>query len=367
MLLFPSVSAADVVKPALIELTLYPNGTYQLEVRASIEAMLTGINARYKNTQDAPNAEEYDHFRAMEPPQLDQAFKGFEEDFLEAITLEFDGEKSDPAVESVDIPLPGYKKVPRISTIILTGEIPKGATKFGWTYPERFGDDAFRYRHFVKDEYTWGEWTWLRNGESIGPLELKRDYSHRPWWRTAWSYLSIGFLHIVPKGTDHILFILGMFLMTRKLGALMWQATAFTVAHTITLGLSMYGLIDVPPRVLEPLIALSIAYIGLENVFLSHLKTRRVVLVFLFGLLHGLGFARALANFGMPREDFALALASFNIGVELGQVNLILLAWLLIGVPFGHLKEYRRWVVIPGSLLIGLLGLTWMIDRIVNA
>jgi hypothetical protein len=180
------------------------------------------------------------------------------------------------------------------------------------------------------------------------------------------SYIKLGYLHIVPLGLDHILFILGIFLLSIRLRPLLWQATAFTVAHTITLGLSMYGVISVPEQIVQPLIALSIAYVGVENIFFSKLHSTRVVIVFLFGLLHGMGFASVLADFGMPKNDFVTALISFNVGVELGQVSLLLGAWLLLALPFGSNLNYRKLVVIPGSALIAGMGLIWTIDRVIN-
>ena len=361
--LFPA--RADVVKPALLELSLYPDGHFELEVRASLEGLLTGIiNTKYKNTRDAPNAADYDRLRAMSPQDLAREFSAFQAEFLDNISLLFDGSKAKMTVGKVEIPEPGYKKVPRISLVTLTGQTPEGSAQFSWRYPKKYGDDAFRYRHYRENDYTWSEWIWLRNGESYGPVKIKAAYAHRPIWKVAASYIAIGFSHILPSGWDHILFILGIFLLSQRLSTLLWQVTAFTIAHTITLGLSMYGLIDVSPRIIEPLIALSIAYVGIENVFVTKLHAWRVVIVFLFGLLHGMSFARSLADFGMPREDFALALVTFNVGVELGQLALLALAYLLIGLPFNHLPNYRKWVVIPASAAIGLIGLVWMIDRL---
>jgi hypothetical protein len=138
----------------------------------------------------------------------------------------------------------------------------------------------------------------------------------------------------------------------------------FTIAHTITLGLSMNGIFDLPARIVEPLIALSIAYIGIENIFGHSLNRHRLVLVFAFGLLHGLGFASMLADFGMPDYAFATALISFNVGVELGQLAVIGAALLLFGYWFRNKHWYRKRIVIPGSLLIALTGLWWTIERL---
>lgn len=172
-----------------------------------------------------------------------------------------------------------------------------------------------------------------------------------------------GFDHIIPKGLDHILFILGIFLLSTKLKPLAWQATMFTLAHSITLSLSMFNVISLPASIVEPLIALSIAYIGFENIFAHKLKSSRLALVFAFGLLHGMGFASVLADFGMPESAYATALISFNLGVELGQLAILTAAYFGITVWFKNKQHFHNYVTIPGSVLIGITGLYWTWDR----
>ena len=178
------------------------------------------------------------------------------------------------------------------------------------------------------------------------------------------SYIQIGFEHIVPKGTDHILFILGLFLLSTHLRPLLWQVTMFTIAHTITLGLAMLNIIQLPASVVEPLIALSIAYVGVENIYAKSLHKSRLVLVFLFGLLHGLGFAGVLSDFGMPKGDFAEALISFNVGVELGQLAVISIAFVLLRFWFQDQNKYRKFIVVPGSVFISVIGSYWFLERL---
>ena len=146
--------------------------------------------------------------------------------------------------------------------------------------------------------------------------------------------------------------------------ALMWLVTMFTISHSITLALAMTGVLELPARVVEPLIALSIAYVGIENVWHRRLHKSRLALVFAFGLLHGLGFASMLSDFGMPDDAFFTALISFNLGVELGQLVVVGLAFLAVGLWFGDKPYYRRLIVIPGSLLITLVGLYWTWERL---
>jgi hypothetical protein len=142
------------------------------------------------------------------------------------------------------------------------------------------------------------------------------------------------------------------------------QVSAFTLAHSITLGLSLYNVIALPSAVVEPLIAISIAYVAVENLFLAELKSRRVALVFAFGLLHGLGFAGALKDVGLPRSEFFPALVSFNAGVEFGQLAVIGAAFLLVGWRCADRPWYRRRVVIPASAAIACMAVYWTVERL---
>lgn len=181
---------------------------------------------------------------------------------------------------------------------------------------------------------------------------------------TAALYLKLGYQHILPLGLDHILFVLSLFLLSPKLKPIIFQSTAFTVAHTITLGLAMYHVITPPAKIVEPLISFSIMLVALENIFSPKLKPTRIGVVFLFGLVHGLGFASSLSQMGLPQNAYLSSLVMFNIGVELGQLTVILLAFFLVGKWFGQKPFYRRFVVVPASLLIILIAGYWTVERI---
>jgi hypothetical protein len=177
-------------------------------------------------------------------------------------------------------------------------------------------------------------------------------------------YMQLGFTHILPLGLDHILFVLSLFLLNPKLKPILWQATAFTVAHTITLGLAMYEVIKPPTNIVEPVIALSIMYVALENIFSPKLKASRIGIVFLFGLIHGMGFASALTQLGLPQNAYFSSLIMFNLGVELGQITVILTAYVLIGRVFGNKSYYRKRIVIPLSMIIAVIAAYWTVERI---
>jgi HupE / UreJ protein len=184
-----------------------------------------------------------------------------------------------------------------------------------------------------------------------------------PWWQQLGTYLRLGFHHIVPEGADHILFVLGLFFLGITWRKLLSQTTVFTVAHATTLFLSTYGILRLPAHIVEPAIALSIAYIALENVFRPRLGAGRLAIVFCFGLIHGLGFASSLSDVPFPKHQFIFALLGFNFGVDFGQLFVIAIAFLLVGW-FRNKSWFRARVAIPSSLLIAAVGLFWAVQRI---
>lgn len=185
-----------------------------------------------------------------------------------------------------------------------------------------------------------------------------------PTEHVIWFYLKLGYTHILPEGFDHILFVVSLCLLSNKIKVILWQATAFTVAHSITLAMSMKSIIVAPSAVVEPIIALSILFVAIENLLLTELKPWRVLLVFMFGLIHGMGFASSLNEIGLPRNKFLISILSFNVGVELGQVSIILAVFLLIVRPFGNRIDYRKKVVYPLSIIIALIALYWTVQRV---
>lgn len=177
-------------------------------------------------------------------------------------------------------------------------------------------------------------------------------------------YLVLGFKHILPLGLDHIFFVMGLFLLSPRLKPIVWQSTAFTVAHSVTLILAAYHIIQPASRFIEPLIALSILYVALENIYSPRLKKSRLGIVFAFGLVHGLGFAGALAEMGLPKNAYFLSLVMFNVGVELGQLIVILTAYFLLAKWCSHKPWYRERIVVPLSFFIAVIAAIWTIQRL---
>ena len=282
--------------------------------------------------------------------------------FLQALanasTVAFDDQAVTPHLEASDA-VPDLLGTPR-PLLRMTGAIPAGARTFTWrndlpigTYPialRNEGDETASYQ-------------WLVAERASAPFTLAAAVRPPTTGEVVRQYLALGFTHILPKGTDHILFVLGIFLLSLRLRPMLTQVTAFTVAHTITLGLTIYGVVALSPRIVEPLIAVSIVYVAVENVLTRELRPSRVALVFGFGLLHGMGFAGVLRELGLPRSQFLPALVAFNLGVEGGQLTVIAVAFLLIGLPFRHRPWYRSRVVVPASCAIAAIGAYWAIQR----
>ena len=247
----------------------------------------------------------------------------------------------------------------REAVVRLAGRLPAHAAdlQLAWSLP------ASRYALVVHREGETGdlETHWVEPGEPGPPLRRAAVAPSR--LEVARQYLALGFTHILPGGLDHVLFVLGIFLFATRLKPVLAQVTAFTLAHSITLGLSIYGVFSLPSAVVEPLIALSIVYVAVENVLRPQLTPWRVAVVFCFGLLHGLGFAGALSALGLPRSEFLTALVTFNLGVEGGQLAVIALAFLAVGSWARREAWYRSRVVVPASLAIAAVGLYWTVQR----
>ena len=264
-------------------------------------------------------------------------------------------------------------QLPVMLPLSLKGKLPAGTRSVSFHFPAVMGIVAIAVNRPGQMPST----LVANSGETTEPIpvQLESAVANLPKnaldaehgrWLVSKQYLLLGFEHILPEGTDHILFVLGLFLLSCHLKPLLWQVTAFTVAHSITLGLAMYGVFRLPSSVVEPLIAASIAFVAVENICTPELKPWRPVVVFCFGLIHGLGFSSVLLQLGLPRQDFATALVAFNGGVELGQLAVITAAFLVVGW-WRNKKWYRPVIVIPASALIAATGVFWTVQRITLA
>ncbi len=175
------------------------------------------------------------------------------------------------------------------------------------------------------------------------------------------SFIRMGAEHIL-SGPDHLLFLLALLALSRGLWPTVKIVTGFTVAHSITLSLAVLGWVDVPPRIVEPLIAVSIIWVALENLVSPSDIGRRWLVAAAFGLVHGLGFAGGLLELGLPREALVRALVGFNVGVELGQIFFVA----LVLPPLAWLSSPKRLHRLPQilSVAVAAMGAVWLVQRV---
>ena len=360
LMLVSGTAVAHKITPAIATLTFDGAGGYRIDVKTNVEALIAQISPALKNTQDSPRAGLYNALRTLAPEALRGRFEAFSIRWLEGVRVEFDGVRAMPRLEGVTISPVGDVSRARRSTVRLTGQVPDGAKTVSWSYDKAYGSSILRLIHASSGEMTTA---WLKDGKPSEAIPLA-GMIPKTVFENFLEYTGLGFTHIVPLGVDHILFVLGLFLLSVRIRPLLVQVTAFTIAHTVTLALGLYGVVQVSPAIVEPLIAISIVYVAVENLLTPKLTVWRPFVVFGFGLLHGLGFAGVLREIGLPRDDFLTGLISFNVGVELGQLAVITIAWFATGLWFRTRPWYRARIVYPGSAAIALVGAYWTVQRV---
>lgn len=358
--LLPGSLGAHEVRPAIATATLAGDGSFTLAISLNLEAVMAGIEPENSDTDDSRQAPAYDRLRSLEPDRLKAEFESFVPQFLAGATLGPSGAAPAPLrLEAITVPAAGDLAVPRLTDIVLRGRLPDGAQSVVWSYAPSFGDSVIRLRKAGADEIFHSQYVTGGASDAIG-LDGAVEQSRLEVFT---DYVQLGFIHIVPKGLDHIFFVVGLFLLSTRLSALLWQVTAFTLAHSVTLFMGMTGLVAVSPQIVEPLIAASIVFIAVENLFTTRLHAWRPLVVFGFGLLHGLGFAGVLEEIGLSADHFLTGLIAFNIGVELGQLAVIAACFALVGWAMRR-PDYRRLVAVPGSLAIAVIATVWLSERV---
>ena len=346
------------MSPSILDLTINPNFV-QLKIRFSIEAMLAEIDlSEIIDTNLSENAEKYDDLRTFKPNEIKHIFNKKWPNLSKDIQLIQSGRVIQLDYVDLTIPDVGNTELTRISHLYLEAKVEKDEPiTFSWS--SNFGPIVVRQMGVTN-----GLTQFLSNGEASDPIFFQGAFG-KSKTNTFFEYIIVGFEHIIPKGWDHIVFILGLFFFSSKLKPLIWQISAFTLAHTFTLALGSLGYIKIVPEIVEPLIALSIIFISVENIFIKKLSKWRPIVIFIFGLLHGLGFASVLGEFGLPNGFFVPALIGFNVGVEFGQLTVVLLAFFFLGYWFNKKDYYKNLIAKPISGVIGLIGIFWFIERII--
>jgi len=335
---------------------LEPDGTYAVDITCDLDALALGVPSTADSAALAAEIE------GLEPARREELVEGLRSLLGRRLRVRFDGEPDD-----FEVSLPGRGRPPvegappaALGTIArLTGRVPEGAREATFFASRAFPPVRLTVRRPGADPAV----EVLDRGGESRPIPLSGPALGPGPLETMRRFFVLGVSHIVPHGLDHILFVLGLALLSPRLAPLLAQVTAFTVAHTLTLALSSYGVVRLSPRVVEPLIALSIAWVAIENVVSPRLRASRLVLVFAFGLLHGLGFAGVLGDIGLPEVARLRALLSFNVGVEAGQLAVVAAAVVALAA-WTRLGGDRRTAARSTSLVIAAVGAFWTVQRL---
>ncbi|SPJ24873.1 HupE/UreJ family protein [Palleronia abyssalis] len=335
--LMSSGAQAHEVQPSVMNLTLAPE-TAEVEVEATLEPFIAGIDLDgLSDTNASDRSAENDRLRRLPPAELEAAFRDAWPAMQDRFQLRAGDQTVPLRLQSVDIPEVGNPELPRVSTFTATADLPAGDAPVTVAWSPQLGGVAVRQMGEGQEGYT----GYLASGGETDAIP-RAGGSTMGFGAALLTYIPVGFEHIVPLGLDHILFVLGLFFLSTQFRPLFWQVTAFTLAHTVTLALAALGIVRVPASVVEPLIAASILYVGVENVLARGLSPWRPVVIVLFGLLHGLGFASVLTDYGLGSSNFVAKLIGFNIGVEIGQLTVIAVAFLIVAAAIRHTREGER-------------------------
>lgn len=339
------------------------DGVYVIDMTVDVDALALGV---------APTTESFlvaAELEKLAPADFDAALARARETIARRVRVRFDGIEVAPLISFPEhrTSLATSSAIPTVigTTARLTGRVPALARTLTFGASKSFNVvylTIFDQRNGAVQRHLLGASEDSPPYVLVAPDGAASQPAAGDRMANVARFLWLGFEHILPKGLDHILFVVGLFLFSNRLAPLLWQVTAFTVAHSVTLALSIFEVVAAPSWIVESLIALSIAYVAVENVLTTEMKPWRPALVFAFGLLHGLGFAGVLRELGLPQEDMLAALLSFNVGVELGQIAVVAVAFLLVGWA-RHSPQYRKLVVIPLSAIIALVGLFWTVQR----
>lgn len=362
---------AHEVVPTIADINV-ADGTADLRLSINLEAFLAGVDLdTVEDTNDAPQAADYDSLRALDAAALMARASDLLGPWNALPLVTIDGVPLVLRSAQIEVPADVDIELPRIAEWQLLADAPVGAVLVV-NWPDGGGDLVLRQQG-VDAPFT----GLISGGTSSPPIALVGG-DQATGWQTFASYIPVGFDHILPQGLDHILFVLGLFFLSTHLRPLVWQVSAFTLAHTVTLALGALGLVNVPGSIVEPLIALSIVYVAVENIFARGLNRWRPAIIFGFGLLHGLGFASVLGEFGLPEDQFVPALIGFNVGVEVGQLTVIAMAFVLLWLAVFAARRAKlegdeelvteypvmfRALSMTGSLLIAIIGIYWVIER----
>jgi len=382
LILASGQSVAHEIRPAVADLSIMSTTTQDqalgrlvIIIDFNVEMFLADLDASVlKNTDNAQQGEDYDAYRRLSMADLSSQFSEQWPRFAASLVGRAGREALAFQLGGIEVENNVDLSLPRSSKVSIYSYLPDNNSpiEFGWD--TKLGPLVLRQQDLTAnpdDLYT----AYLPPGSISAPIP-RQGHAAQSTKAIITDYIKNGFIHIVPKGFDHILFVLGLFFYAARWQPLLGQVTLFTLAHSLTLFLASTGYIVVSPTVIEPMIAASIIYIAYENIWRQRMNAIRILVIFLFGLLHGLGFASVLSDImiddsmpsagGFANGKFILSLISFNIGVELGQLAVLAPAFLLFGLIANNALWYRKLIALPASYLIGAIGAWMLFTRVIT-
>lgn len=352
----PTAQAHE-TRPAVADITIDAQNV-TMRIMMPLEPVLVGMNlAALENTNDSPLSAQHDALRSLPGDELEKQVRAAWPRLSNNFRLVSDGAVLPVLLQSVSVPDGISTDLARDGTLTVIADLPSDSASVSFSWATMMG--PLILRQTGEDGYT----GFLTGGISSPPLQAAGTSLSGGLV----SYLVAGYRHIIPLGADHIAFVLGLFFYSTRMRPLLLQVTAFTLAHSVTLGLATFDIVTLPRGLVEPIIAASIIWIAVENIWKAGAAPtpaqarNRLAIVAGFGLLHGMGFAAMLAEIGLPEGARLASLAAFNVGVEIGQLAVIAIAFATVGYWFRNKPWYTAAIARPASVLIGLGGVYWLV------
>ncbi len=361
--LFSTSSTSHEIKPSIADFT-YDEKYLNFKIRLNAELILSNIDAStFSNTDSSSLSDIYDKFRILSKKDLEEMFQNSWSKISSNIDIKINNETKKINLIKTEVEDIKNFEISRDTHVYFRVLLDENSEQFTFRWIKNYGPIILRENNNNKSEDELVT-EYLQSGIESSQFSFKEN-NFRKTFNSFTKFLVLGIQHIIPKGLDHILFIFGLFLFSSSLKKLISQITIFTIAHSITLIFVSLSLMKINSQIVEPIIALSIFYIGLENIFKKYIKEYlRYVVILFFGLLHGLGFALVLSDIGYRSTDLFINLVSFNIGIEVAQISIVLVLYLFIALNFAKNKNYRNLFQVPSSILISSIGLYWFFERI---
>ena len=360
---YSTLAISHEIRPSIADYKIEENILF-FDIRLNAELILSDIDAsKITDTNSSTLSGTYDDLRSLTVEELKALFIKSWVKIQSKMNLNINDVPRKFELIDIDVQSNSNFEISRDSILYLKAILDEDTEYFTFKWDEQYGPIIIREINELEyddDLYT----QYLQSGLQTDKIFIKKGNT-QSIFNSIVDYFILGIQHIIPKGLDHILFIVGLFFFSVSLKPLLIQVTMFTIAHSITLIFVTVSFININPIIVEPIIALSIAYVGVENIFKKYVKDYlRYIIIFFFGLLHGLGFALVLSDIGYQSSKLILNLISFNLGIEAAQIFIILFLYLIIGTIFSSKKYYRYVFQIPVSLFIALVGMYWFFDRI---